>query len=60
MSTFVTREGFDVLLLLEHPSVYTLGRSSKVEDVKFCLDENPEKHEVRDNWFTVLDEASSK
>lgn len=55
----VSREGFDVLLLLEHPSVYTLGRSSKVEDVKFCLDENPDKHEVRNNWFTALDEVSS-
>jgi lipoyl(octanoyl) transferase len=33
----------DVLILLEHPPVYTLGQGASLEFLKFDIDKNPEK-----------------
>lgn len=39
--------GHDVLLLLEHPSVYTLGRGSSLEHLRFDPADPACRHEVR-------------
>ncbi|CAM9904431.1 unnamed protein product, partial [Ascophyllum nodosum] len=39
--------GHDVLLLLEHPSVYTLGRGSTLDNLKFDPSDPACQHEVR-------------
>lgn len=41
------REGHDVLLLLEHPSVYTLGRGSTLDNLRFDPADPESPHEVR-------------
>lgn len=40
-------EGHDVLLLLEHPSVYTLGRGSTLDNLRFDPADAACKHQVR-------------
>lgn len=39
--------GHDVLLLLEHPSVYTLGRGSSLDHLRFDPSDPACRHEVR-------------
>ena len=41
------RAGHDVLLLLEHPSVYTLGRGSSLDHLRFDPSDPACRHEVR-------------
>ncbi|CAN0073908.1 unnamed protein product [Discosporangium mesarthrocarpum] len=42
-----SHEGHDVLLVLEHPSVYTLGRGSTLANLLFDPDDRGCEHEVR-------------
>ena len=37
---------FDSIVIVEHPSIYTLGRGSTLENVKFNIGDNSLQHEL--------------